>query len=172
MSVAFEPVRPSRSEREARSGNGQFPVFPANDERAAGRTGEPAGEPQPYEYHQTRDLTLSITKQETLVAALQGKIAAIMSELTAVLSASMIEEMVALQATEHANIAAILGREGAVLAALPGSPVPGLILSLRARRGDLAQAMAQLGQLRSQIAQAESRLSVAIGRSGSRFTLG
>lgn len=172
---SFDSSRPLRTDRDARAGSSEFrsqSSVDARRENAGGTDADHDGESRPYEYHNARDLSLSIGKQETLVAALQGKIAAIMSELTAVMSASMIEELVAQQGVEQGNIAAILAREGAMLSSLPGSPVPFLVTSLRARRGDLMQAMAQLSQLRSQIAQAESRLSVAVSRSGSRFTLG
>lgn len=117
-------------------------------------------------------LSQSIRQQETVVTSLQAKIAAILSELSAVLSASVIEQSSMQYAVETGKIGELLAQEGALLASLPPSAPPMLIMNLRARRSDLAQAIVQLGQLRSQIAQAESRLAAAIASSRSRTALG
>lgn len=151
-----------------RSSNGSLLVDAARDAAVRDDANHAHDERTRHGHPEITHLSLLISRQETVVASLQANIAAIMSELSSALSASAIEHLVA----EQSNVAALLAQEGAVLASLPASAPPFLITNLRARRSDLAQAMVQLGQLRSQIAQAEARLAAAAGSGRTRIALG
>lgn len=114
----------------------------------------------------------TISRKEAVVASLQGKISAIMSELTSVMSLSLIEQLVAWQGANEADIAALLSQEGGLLASLPTSSPAAMIMNLRARRGELSQVMLQLDQLRAQIAQVQTRIALVMSSGRSRVALG